>query len=73
MCSRTVTDIQMHCRKPQALQSLGEIKRREMSLGEIKRREMSWTLEKKLAQERPRAGRQLDFCFSCFPMVELLT
>ena len=63
MCSRTVTDIQMHCRKPQALQSLGEIKRREMS----------WTLEKKLAQERPRAGRQLDFCFSYFPMVELLT
>ena len=49
--------------------------------GEIKRREMSWTLTKKLAQKRSRAGRrcwaterELDFfCFSCFPAAELRT
>ena len=49
--------------------------------GEIKRREVSWTLTKKLAQKRSRAGRrcwaterELDFfCFSCFPAAELRT
>ena len=49
------------------------------SPGEIKRREMSWTLRKKLAQKRSRAGRwcwagELDFfCFTCFPTTELRT
>ena len=57
------------------------------SPGEIKRREVSWTLKKKLAQKRSRAGRwcwarererererELDFfCFSCFPTAELQT
>ena len=49
--------------------------------GEIKRREVSWTLKKKLAHRRSRAGRwcwaierELDFfCFSCFPTTELRT
>ena len=49
--------------------------------GEIKRREVSWTLTKKLAQKRSKAGRwswaterELDFfCFSCFPTAELRT
>ena len=42
-------------------------------------REVSWTLKKKLAQKRSRAGRwcwasDLDiFCFSCFPAAELRT
>ena len=46
--------------------------RHYQSPGEIKRREVSWTLTKKLAQKRSRAGRwswarELDFfCFS-FP------
>ena len=47
----------------------------------VKRREVSWTLTKKLAQKRSRAGRwcwtgerELDFfCFSCFPVAELQT
>ena len=45
----------------------------------IKRREVSWTLTKKLVQERSRTGRwcwagELDFfCFSCFPTAELRT
>ena len=51
------------------------------SPGEIKRREVSWTLRKKLAQKRSRAGRwcwarerDMDFfCFSCFPAAELRT
>ena len=51
------------------------------SPGEIKRREVSWTLTKKLAEKRSRAGRwcwarerELDFfCFSCFPTAELRT
>ena len=53
------------------------------SPGKIKRREVSWTLRKKLAQKRSRAGRwcwarererALDFfCFSCFPSTELRT
>ena len=47
--------------------------------GEIERREVSWTLRKKLAHKRSRAGRwcwerELDFfCFSCFPTAELRT
>ena len=43
-------------------------------------REVSWTLKKKLAQKRSRAGRwcwaierELDFCFSCFPAAGLRT
>ena len=51
------------------------------SPGEIKRKEVSWTLTKKLAQKRSRAGRwswardrELDFfCFSYFPTAELRT
>ena len=49
------------------------------SPGEIKRREVSWTLTKKLAQKRSRAGRwswawKMDFfCSSCFPTAELRT
>ena len=31
--------------------------KKKQSPGEIKRREVSWTLRKKLAQKRPRAGR----------------
>ena len=51
----------------------------EVSPEEIKRREVSWTLTKKLAQKRSRAGRwcwagELDFFyFSCFPTAELRT
>ena len=53
----------------------------KQSTGEMKRREVSWTLTKKLAQKRPRAGRwswamegESDFfCFTCFPTAELRT
>ena len=51
----------------------------DQSPGEIKGREVSWTLTKKLAQKRSRAGRwclarELDFFyFSCFPTAELRT
>ena len=50
---------------------------------EIKRREVSWTITRKLAHKRSRAGRwcwarererELGFfCFSCFPTAELRT